>query len=285
MCQFCAQHGEGKKWYLEARNYSQDLLSDKRRQARVLKLMSGSPEEKVRRALGMDAQMDRLNNMPALIRKVVDWRVAASLKQVHYGQVLPIEDVARVFDLVTSITRIPCTCRQMALGTEQRYCYGICTVTGGGKLHELSQAAHAHDEGVRPMNSEHLTKEEALESFHHHEHESLCHTVWTMGTPFIFAVCNCDRGDCMAMRSTLTHKLPMFFRGEYVAEVDAAACTGCRSCMKACQFGALAYSAAQGKAMIEPRTCYGCGTCRAWCPRNAITLRDRATVPAAANLW
>jgi hypothetical protein len=28
MCEFCTQHGEGKKWYLNANNYSADLLSD-----------------------------------------------------------------------------------------------------------------------------------------------------------------------------------------------------------------------------------------------------------------
>ena len=31
MCDFCHQHGEGKKWYLDARNYSEDLLSDLKR--------------------------------------------------------------------------------------------------------------------------------------------------------------------------------------------------------------------------------------------------------------
>ena len=31
MCEFCLQHGEGKKWYLQAKNYADDLLSDVRR--------------------------------------------------------------------------------------------------------------------------------------------------------------------------------------------------------------------------------------------------------------
>jgi hypothetical protein len=31
MCDFCIQHGEGKKWYLQAKNYGEDLLSDVRR--------------------------------------------------------------------------------------------------------------------------------------------------------------------------------------------------------------------------------------------------------------
>jgi hypothetical protein len=31
MCEFCHKHGEGQKWYLQAHNYSEDLLSDLRR--------------------------------------------------------------------------------------------------------------------------------------------------------------------------------------------------------------------------------------------------------------
>jgi len=31
MCEFCLKHGEGKTWYLQAQNYSEDLLSDTRR--------------------------------------------------------------------------------------------------------------------------------------------------------------------------------------------------------------------------------------------------------------
>ena len=31
MCEFCVRHGEGIKWYLEAKNYAEDLLSDVRR--------------------------------------------------------------------------------------------------------------------------------------------------------------------------------------------------------------------------------------------------------------
>ena len=30
MCEFCLKHGEGEKWYLQAKNYSEDLMSDLR---------------------------------------------------------------------------------------------------------------------------------------------------------------------------------------------------------------------------------------------------------------
>lgn len=26
MCEFCTEHGEGKKWYLEMKNYADELL-------------------------------------------------------------------------------------------------------------------------------------------------------------------------------------------------------------------------------------------------------------------
>ncbi len=32
MCEFCTQHGEGKKWYLQAENYIQEVASEERRQ-------------------------------------------------------------------------------------------------------------------------------------------------------------------------------------------------------------------------------------------------------------
>lgn len=35
MCEFCAKHGDGKKWYLQAKNYSEDLTADLRRQKTI----------------------------------------------------------------------------------------------------------------------------------------------------------------------------------------------------------------------------------------------------------
>ena len=70
-----------------------------------------------------------------------------------------------------------------------------------------------------------------------------------------------------------------------MAKADPDNCTGCRECMKVCPFGAIAYSAAEKKSVIDEKHCYGCGICRAACSRDAISLLDRAAVPAVANLW
>ncbi|MCL5025197.1 MAG: 4Fe-4S binding protein [Chloroflexi bacterium] len=281
MCEYCVKHGEGQKWYLQAKNYSDDLLSDLQRRKFIEDFFT-HPE-----SLEDDAkQLERLDRAPGFVRRVVRWRTTSRMKKIHFGQVLPIEDVERIFDFATSIVRVACICRQAVLGSEQRYCYGVSMAPDGGRLGEIIRAIDAsYLTGPDTAGLESLSKEEALAAFRQHEREGLCHTVWTFVAPFIGGICNCDRSDCMAMRSTVTHGVPVMFRAEYVAQVDRELCNGCRACMRACQFGAVSYSAAQNKALIDPRRCYGCGVCRSLCAKNAILLPDRSTVRAAANVW
>ena len=130
-----------------------------------------------------------------------------------------------------------------------------------------------------------LTKEEALSFMQGLEKEGLMHSVWTFGTPFIGGVCNCDRSDCAAMRSTVKHGVKVMFKAEYVAELDRDLCTGCRSCLRFCQFGAMGFSSSDKKAYIDVLKCYGCGVCRAGCSTGAVSLRERSEVPLVARNW
>lgn len=281
MCEFCHKHGEGRKWYLEAKNYSEDLLSDVRRRKMMTDFFSQPLD------LGdMNARMEKLNTLPGFVRRMITWKTERRMKQVHYGQVLPIEDVEKVFGFLNSITRVACVCRQATVGSEQRYCYGVSMGPDGGKFHDLLAGLNTDWlTGPGTKGLELVTKDEALAAFRQHEKEGLCHTVWTFVAPFIGGICNCDRQDCLAMRSTVTYGLPIMFRAEYVAGVDPDLCNGCRSCMRVCQFGAISYSGAREKAAVDPRMCYGCGICRSACVKGAVTLRDRSAVPAAADLW
>jgi len=281
MCEFCLKHGEGKKWYLQAKNYSDDLLSDIRRRKFIEKFFSWNPETFARATRGMN----RLEKAPRLIRQMVSRLVTRRMKRDHFGQVVPIEDVERIFGFVNTIVRVACLCRRFTLKKDKRYCYGVTLAPNGGKLAEIVRGLDKNVLG-RPdaAGEEALSREEAISAFRDHEREGLCHTVWTFRTPFIAGVCNCDRSDCMAMRATLSRAIPVMFRAEYVAEVNPDACVGCRECMRVCQFGAIAYSASNKKAVVDQRWCYGCGICRAVCKKDAIRLEDRAKVPVAANL-
>lgn len=282
MCEFCHKHGEGKKWYLQAKHYSEDLLSDLNRR-KFIQNFFRHPE----RLTESEAKLEQFGRLPAFVRAVVTPFLTRRPKKVHFGQVVPIEDVERIFGFVNSAVRLACLCRQATTGTEQRYCYGISMVSQAES--QMGQIIRAIDEsyltGPNTRGLETLSNEQALASFRELEKKGLCHTVWTFITPFIGGICNCDRSDCLAMRATVTKGFPVMFRAEYVAGVIPDLCIGCRECMRVCQFGAMAYSIAHEKVVIDPRLCYGCGVCRASCTKNAIVLNERSAVPLAARLW
>jgi NAD-dependent dihydropyrimidine dehydrogenase PreA subunit len=281
MCEFCLQHGEGQKWYLHAKNYADDLLSDVRRR-RFIETFLADPEALAREV----HDLERLNKMPKFIRDIVSRLITRKMKKIHFGQIVPIEEIEQIFGFVKTIVRVACICRQANLGQEKRYCYGVSLAPDGGRFAEILQGLdESFLTGPDLSGLEVLSREDALAAFHSHEQEGLCHSVWTFHTPFIGGICNCDRSDCMAMRCTVTQDVPVMFRGEYVARVDPDLCVGCRECLGLCQFGALTYSAANQKSVVDQRWCYGCGVCRAACQQEAIRLEERSTIPAVANLW
>jgi ferredoxin len=282
MCEFCHKHGEGKKWYLEAKHYSEDLLSDLKRRKFIQDFFL-HPE----RLTEDEAKLERFKKLPSFVRAVITPYLINRQKKVHFGQVVPIEDVERIFGFVNSVVRLPCLCRQATVGTEQRYCYGVSMVpqeeSQFGKILRSLDASYLN--GPNTTGFETLSKEDALTSLRELEKKGLCHTVWTFIAPFTGGICNCDRSDCMAMRATVTLDFPVMFRAEYVAEVSPDLCNGCRQCMRVCQFGAMAYGIAQEQVVIDPRRCYGCGICRSSCTKNAIAMNERSAVPLAAGKW
>jgi ferredoxin len=289
MCEFCIQHGEGKQWYLQMKNYSNELLH-----------APLTPQQK--EAVGFNTRNEYINNfirwtiVPAYGGKntedsqsqdetftletpaipPTEEQILAQRKIERFGQVVPIEDIERVLSIADSITRMPCSCRFYNTGlANQRYCFGL-----GVDVHHML--------GKYPDSSaslEVLGKEEALQIIRKFDEEGLMHSVWSGITPFVLGLCNCD-GDCDAYRGYIQNRgIPSFFHAEYICQVDPDQCTGCKECMSQCQFGAQFYSSAQGKVFISPELCFGCGVCRANCPQNAISLISRVESPEAANTW
>jgi len=289
MCQFCTKHGEGKKWYLQMKNYSDVLLheglSAVEREVTGAKTRmewgDGFWRSYVMPAInGVAVSEEGANAIPgstelAASQPTDDERVARRMVE-HFGQVLPIEDVERVIDMVDSITRMPCGCRFLTTGkTDKRYCFGFA-IDKWGILGRYPDAA---------SSLEVLDKTEARKAFRNYDEEGLIHSIWTGVTPYVIGLCNCDR-DCGAYRGYIEEQgPPHFFRAEYVGQIDWDLCTGCKACMSQCQFGAQFYSSALGKVYINPSRCFGCGVCRAACTDGAIALVPRQHVPEAAGLW
>ena len=268
MCEFCAQHGEGKTWYLAVENYSRDLLDDKGRVAYATHFLNtfeaGAPA-----AL---KQLDALARTP--FHGIAKPYLTRRQKRDHFGQVTPIEEVEQIFQNLDSVVRLPCVCRRALAGKQDaRFCYGLTT--------DPRLTAGLDDS----FSLEVLTPAEALDAIRTLDKEGLVHSVWTFKSPYIAGLCNCDQ-DCMAYR--VNHARGYFqvmFRAEFVAAVDRDRCNGCKNCMRQCQYGAIRYSAVNKKVVIDPLQCYGCGVCRAACHRDAIRLHARAQDPVAARIW
>ncbi|MGA3218123.1 MAG: CoB--CoM heterodisulfide reductase iron-sulfur subunit A family protein [Acidimicrobiales bacterium] len=54
------------------------------------------------------------------------------------------------------------------------------------------------------------------------------------------------------------------------AFVEATACSGCRTCIGMCPFGAISFDPANNVATVNEVLCKGCGTCVAACPSGAV---------------
>lgn len=268
MCEFCAQHGDGKKWYLQAENYAVDLSKDVERQKYVLDFV-WEFDRRMKRNVPL---LKAFASAPKPIKAA--FRSYAQPRQIrdHFGQPVPIEECEQVFDLATSIVQLPCVCRHFAGAPERGYCLAM-TVTPQNSLFE--EAFREYAEGPDVSKLQRLTKAEAMAVLRRAEDEGLMHSVWTFKTPYIAAICNCDLSSgCMAMQTTLTYDYKTMWKGEYRAAVDAESCTGCGACEDRCPFSAVSVDD-RGVAAVDPEACYGCGICRSACPMSALTLEDR----------
>jgi len=66
--------------------------------------------------------------------------------------------------------------------------------------------------------------------------------------------------------------------------VDEDVCTGCKTCLLVCPFGAIARDEEKRVAVINDALCKGCGCCVAACPSGAITQRGFDDIQIEAEL-
>ena len=273
MCEFCGKHGDGQKWYLNARNYSDALLAEKH--DRIHYYLGNSHEEFIK---GHQA-IDRIASLPFIGKLVLNSKMfQRALHKGVFGQALPIEDVKKIFQFVKSICLFPCICRQMSYNRkEELYCFGVSL----GNFEDRYLARYPDV----TLHMEKVTKEKAISLMEGFEEQGSFHSVWTMSTPFIATICNCNGRDCLSVKQRLSYGVKSFFKSEYVGRIKSDSCTGCRECMKLCNFGAIHFSPSLGKCDIHPKICFGCGICRKFCPIDAIFLMERASIPGIRDEW
>ena len=81
MCEFCHQHGEGKRWYLLMENYSQELFAMDNRQEFMHDFFANFEEDMTANIKGME----KLQNAPRLVQKVMKSLIVRKYKKEYYG--------------------------------------------------------------------------------------------------------------------------------------------------------------------------------------------------------
>ena len=277
MCEFCTQHGEGKKWYLNVKNYAIELLNDLNRKNLIRNSYRIIVKEGNKSVSRLENIFRKKKKKPERIAQVY----TKQMKSTHFGQVLPMEDVFKILSFSNSIVRMACGCSWEVGKKEKRCCFGISY--GPPDWYQdvdLSYFGHPY---VARLES--LKKEEAIQCIQELDRKGLVHSVWTFQTPFIGTICNCDRTSCLAMRTTVGLKMSGMFRAENVAIIDAEKCSGCQACIEICPFEAVEYSGTDKKCSVDVKKCFGCGICRNICIEKAIFLINRNTHPVASSVW
>lgn len=266
MCEFCTKHGNGKIWYKNAANYANDLAADLKRRKYIEQFLESTIREGFATLGRLEYLFKKKGRLPDSIKKSMEERSRIE----HFGQVLPIEEIRDIVTKAETIVRMPCACRWTINKNEVRCCYAVSySPNTWYKSFDMSYFGKASDEGLESVN-----KEDALKQMEEMEEHGAIHSIWTMITPFIGAVCNCTAHDCIAMRTLSEIHVETMARAEHVAAVNESLCDGCGLCAGRCQFNAVESVQKEGRiiASIDAQKCFGCGLCRRACQAAAISL-------------
>lgn len=280
MCEWCQQHGDGKKWYLNVKNFSHDFLKDE-----AVVEAANAYCQNMESFAGMtpprNIAMLNLKNDEQFSQTVEGVKQGITTFIPHRGQVVPLEDVRKIIDLAGPMARLACVCRRMSRASfEEKTCIGMGPVF-------LEYAKEWPDYTRGGIN--YISKEEATELMEGFNEKGYVHTFWMdMKSPAVAGFCNCEFPTCGALRRRKFYGdwFNFFLRkAEYVAMHDYDRCTGCCECMPRCQFSAITYSPYFEKTIFDMKKCAGCGLCQHVCEDGAIDLVPRSEVPAVRRLW
>lgn len=263
MCNYCVEHGFGKKWYLNARNYSK-ALAQSEKSHQFCDAFFGRTD--VKPGFGAFVPGGPVTEEE---RRKEDFRYSEFL----HHQVVSTDEARSILTLASQQTNesdravvlLPCICRYSTYGKDpSRSCYGIAFTDeytrrfpkycGGG--HNYLSAEQA---------------QEALDQLL--EAEPIVHAICALGVPYLGMLCNCDLAVCRPylLRKRLEIISP-FYKAHHRAQVDISKCSGCGICQEVCPFQVAKLVAETNSASINFDACFGCGTCQRFCPESAIRL-------------
>jgi ferredoxin len=266
MCDYCTQHGAGKRWYYHARNYSKELASTDyirdfcesyfSREIPAINDGLESVVERIARPITLDEQE----------------RVDERYRKFLHHQVITFDEAKQVLELASlqtdeheqAVVQFPCICRHVSYGGDKDLrCFGVAfSNTYTRRFPEYLGGSHQY-----------MSAEEAIHLLEDWiQEEPIVHAVSALGVPYIGMLCNCDMQICLPFinRQRLGITSP-WYKGHYTAQVDDSKCVGCGTCEQLCPFSVIKISYDE-RAVVDPEECHGCGVCTTRCESNALSL-------------
>lgn len=210
-------------------------------------------------------QLERLDSEEAILKEEYDETLAKEVlgvppslqvvipaeKSIPFEvQVFPYEQASQLLEKAKSFGVRKCICRveKSLLGKPCTHTVENCLVFAPTK------GAFQQYTGIRE-----ITKEEALEILRESEEEGLIHSSSNVREGQMY-ICNCCSCCCGLMQGIVKYGIEnSMAKSDFFATVDTVRCTGCESCLKRCQFGALAVS--DGVSHVNEKRCAGCCLC------------------------
>lgn len=272
MCKYCQQYGDGNKWYLNPKNFSEETLNSAQViEAKIIEYLGGPSK--------MDFEIGAATMMDPLVPDLHDHKtlenVSKQVEKLHGGQVVPLEDALKIIDLCQGDTIIvPCYCRRHFGGLED-----VMTCMFLHPIPEMVPKNRPYEKYII------LNKEESKQKLREFDKTGYVHTVFWAPVPVPIVICNCEYPYCIGLKSRLNYGITNTTRkAEYICVVDDDKCDACGGepkCIQRCQFGAIKRKISDGnKVLVNPTQCFGCGVCRVACHNGAMRLVDKSSFPA-----
>src|SRR6056297_2266284 len=284
MCDHCAEHGTAKKWYLNAKRYTDELAEKLDLKDFLLEQYKNFEQMQVRKVNGFSAiGLGYKRRMP-IMGRIVKYFAEKMVQSTdmpgdpfepkgHFGQVVPLDDAIAILKTcaVEPIIEKYCMCRWMHKGVKEACCinFGI-----------MSDVIEKLPRYVPVKEKFQLTREEAIERFKEHNKKGYIGTIWYGPYPYINNLCSCENPVCAGIRPRTQFGIQSVFKAEYVVDSDPDLCQGCGQCLSKCQFNALQFSPTEKRVLIDQQKCYGCGVCLHACKFGALRLKARQEIPS-----
>lgn len=253
MCEFCVQHGAGKKWYLEAQNYAEELARSQGRESFIKNIYKD-----YRKIYGRNVRVADIAFSIPFVKEYALAKFDDFFSKKHAGYVIPLEDAITICSIPGRVSLVDCPCSKYLFGKNEKKCmlFGVTAEI----VDSIPEFSPVKDIGA----------EDAAEFLKDLDKSGMIHTIWTFKTPYVGTICNCNNAGCVLLHLKDRYKsLTIIRKGHEIAFVDTDVCNGCGNCRNSCQFNAITL---QDKKARISEGCYGCGVCRNFCPVGAIQL-------------